>query len=142
MAPEVVLRKLQMLRRLLTDLEPFADVDQGTVTENHYVVERILELLSTVAADLLAHLVAERAEPPSTYRETFRAAGEVGLIPPDLAGELEQSAAMRNVLVHLYEKIDYEIVHAAIPRALRDYRRLIAELEPYAREGGAVGGEG
>lgn len=134
MAPEVVFRKLEMLRRLLTDLEPFADADPERIAESHYAVERILELLGTSAADLVSHLLAERGEAPSSYRETFRRAGEEGLIPSSLAASLEEAAAMRNVLVHLYEHIDYAILHAAVPRALRDFRQLIAELEPHAQD--------
>jgi len=137
MAPEVVLRKLGILRRLLTDLEPYVDADRDRVRRDHYVVERILEVLGTASADLLAHLLAEEeGEAPSSYRETFQAAGERGLIPRPLAAELEKAVAMRNVLVHLYEDIDYEILHAAIPRAAKDYRQLIAELEPRARADG------
>ena len=136
MAPEVVLRKLEILRRLLTDLEPYVDADRERVRKDHYVVERILAVLGTASADLLAHLLAEEGEAPSSYRETFQAAGERSLIPRPLAAELEKAVAMRNVLVHLYEDIDYEILHAAIPRAAKDYRQLIAELEPRARDEG------
>jgi uncharacterized protein YutE (UPF0331/DUF86 family) len=129
-APEVILRKLEMLRRLHADLEPFAEAPLAAVIAEHYKVERILELLATAAADLLQHLLAERGIVAASYRDAFRQAGAAGLITVELAGQLDGAAAMRNVLVHLYEEIDYEVVHASIGDALRDFARLVAELEP------------
>lgn len=51
------------------------------------------------------------------------AAGDRGLIPEDLASGLALSAGLRNVLVHAYEEIDYEIVASSVSRALIDVRR-------------------
>ena len=88
-APEVILRKLGMLRRLLADLGPFADAPLATVIAEHYKVERILELLVTAAADLLQHLLAERGIVAASYRDAFRQAGAAGLISPELASRLD-----------------------------------------------------
>lgn len=73
----------------------------------------------------MSHELAERGIVPGTYRDAFRRAGEEGLIPADLAASLADAAGLRNVLVHLYEDIDYEIVAASIGRAIRDGSRLL-----------------
>ncbi|MGD2115784.1 MAG: DUF86 domain-containing protein [Acidobacteriota bacterium] len=132
MAPEVVTRKLAFLRRLLADLKRYEGSGLDEVETHHYEVERILELLGTTGADLVAHLVGERGETPESYRDAFRRAGALGLIPEELADRLEEAAAMRNVLVHLYDEINLETVHSSIATALADFQRLIGELEPYA----------
>ena len=88
-------------------------------------MERLLELLVQVATDIVAHLVAEKGMTPASYRETFVIAGREGLLPEELAGRLTEAAGMRNVLVHLYEDIDYEIVAASVERALSDFRRFV-----------------
>lgn len=139
MAPEVVLRKLATLRRLLDDLRPFADATRAEVDAEHYRIERILELLATVAADLLQHLLAERGVVADSYRDVFRRAAGEGLIDAALGARLERAAGMRNVLVHLYDGIDLEIVRQAIAPALVDFALLIAALEPLAQPG-AEGG--
>lgn len=135
MAPEVVSRKLAFLRRLLEDLKRYEGSGLEAVEEHHYEVERILELLGTTGADLITHLVGEQGETPESDRDAFRRAGALGLVPEDLADRLEEAAAMRNVLVHLYDEINLETVHASIAPALADFHRLIAELEPYAGGG-------
>jgi uncharacterized protein YutE (UPF0331/DUF86 family) len=51
------------------------------------------------------------------------------LLPPDLAGRLQEAAGMRNVIVHLYQEIDYAILHASIRPALRDFGHFVALFE-------------
>lgn len=134
MAPEVVLRKLKKLRLLLRDLEPFVDVSLEKVVAEHYKVERIFELLATAGADLLQHLLTERDVTATSYRDVFRQAASHGLVDPALARRLEDAAGMRNVLVHLYDEIDFEILHASIGQALDDFTELVAALAPFAQE--------
>lgn len=133
MAPEVVVRKLARLRSLLGELEKHRAASSDEIADDPYRVERLLELLITSAADLLTHLLSERDENPATYRETFRRAGDLGLIDSELSHRLEKAAGMRNILVHLYDTIDYDIVHAAIANALEDFPQLIRDLEPLGR---------
>jgi uncharacterized protein YutE (UPF0331/DUF86 family) len=102
------------------------------VVVEHYKVERILELLATSAADLLQHLLAERGLVASSYRDAFRQAAAAGLLDEPLALRLEEAAGMRNVLVHLYDEIDYAIVHGSIGGALEDFAALVATLAPLA----------
>jgi uncharacterized protein YutE (UPF0331/DUF86 family) len=127
----VLLRKLAYLRRLLRDLGAFAHASQAEVEAQHYTVERIIELLVGAASDLLFHLLAERGVQPASYREAFRLAGREGLLPTDLAEQLQLAAGMRNILVHMYEDIDYAIVHQSIGPLLSDFARFIAAAEQW-----------
>ena len=51
-----------------------------------------------------------------------------------IPARLVNAAGLRNVLVHLYEEIDYEIVAASIGQALDDFEELFRELERRLRE--------
>ena len=75
-----------------------------------YELERLLELIVQVAADILSHVLAERGASPESYRASFELAGEQGLLPTDLASRLARAAGLHNILVHLYEDIDYDII--------------------------------
>jgi uncharacterized protein YutE (UPF0331/DUF86 family) len=129
MAPEVLVRKLGFLRQLLEDLAAFRGASSAEVMREHYKLERIFELLGTTAGDTVQHLLAERGVMPESYRDAFRLAAEHGLLPADLAARLQEVAGMRNVLVHLYERIDLEILRASIEPALQDFHELVAVLE-------------
>lgn len=134
MAPEVILRKLGILHRLVSDLRVHENASLDEVERDHYRLERILELLATSAADLLQHILGEREIIANSYREVFRRAGEERLIDASLAERLENAAAMRNVLVHLYDEINLGILQQSISEALRDFPDLIAALTPLAEE--------
>jgi uncharacterized protein YutE (UPF0331/DUF86 family) len=129
MVPEVFLRKLTYLRQLLADLAPFENAILAQVQAEHYKLERIFELLVMAASDILHHLLAERGITPTTYRDTVHLAAEQGLIPSDLAARLQDAAGMRNVLVHLYEQIDYSILKDSISPALHDFEQFVTLFE-------------
>ncbi len=131
MARDVLLRKLAYLRQLLRDLTPFGQMSRAEIEAHHYTVERILELLVGAAVDLLFHILTERGLAPASYRDAFRLAAQEGLLPGDLAERLQQAAGMRNILVHLYETIDYAILHASIAPALRDFALFVALAEAW-----------
>lgn len=126
MAPDVMARKLLYLRQLLADLEPYREASLAQVKAEHYKVERLLEMLVVTAGDLLNHLLAERGLVAESYRQTFQLAAEEEMLPPPLAERLQQAAGMRNILVHLYEAIDYTILHESIPQALDDFAQFVA----------------
>ena len=137
MAPDVLQRKLVYLRKLLADLEAYRRASPADIVQDHYVIERILELLVVVACDILTHLLAERDIQVASYREAFEAAGDAGLIPSALAESLARAAGMRNILAHLYESIDYAILHESVPKALDDFAALVAAGEEILCGGGA-----
>ncbi|MFO7633039.1 MAG: DUF86 domain-containing protein [Caldilinea sp.] len=128
MAPDVLLRKLHYLRQLLSDLAPYENATLADVEAEHYKLERLLELLVATATDILFHKLAEMDVAPDSYRETFRLAGKHGLLPVDLAERMQNAAGMRNILVHLYEDIDYQILRDSIKPALQDFSQFTAIL--------------
>lgn len=121
MTREVLIRKLAALERFLDDLLPHAGKSAGEVREDPYEIERLLELVVQVATDIVTHDLAERGRTPESFRQAFLRAGEVGLLPEDLAGRLADAAGLRNVIVHMYDEIDYEIVAASVGDALTDF---------------------
>lgn len=136
MTREVLARKLDALERYLDDLERHRGTSPEQLREDPYRVERLLELVIQVAVDILAHELAERDVTPESYRDTFRRAARSDLLPDGLAERLADAAGLRNVLVHLYDEIDYEIVASSVDRALDDldaflelYRTRLSERE-------------
>jgi uncharacterized protein YutE (UPF0331/DUF86 family) len=128
-APDVLLRKLTYLRQLLADLTPYKDATSQQVLADHYKLERIFELLVVTATDILNHKLAERNLTPATFRESYQLAAEQGLLPLDLAERLQDAASMQNLIVHLYERVDYAILRDSINPALHDFSQFVALFE-------------
>ncbi len=129
MAPDVLLRKLTYLRQVLGDLAPYQNASLDEVILDHYKIERIFELLVVAATDILNHLLGERDLVADTYRDTYKLAADQDLLPADLAERLQNAASMRNLIVHLYERIDYKILRNSIEPALRDFEQFVALFE-------------
>lgn len=134
MAHDVLLRKLAYLRQLLADLAPYEHASWQEIQAEHYKIERILELLVMVASDILFHLLAEQNIAASTYRSAFQEAAQQSWLPDDLAERLQQAAGMRNVIVHMYETVDYRILRGAIQPSLADFGQFLAIFEAQLEE--------
>ncbi len=144
MSPEVVVRKLSRLSFYLKDLLPYRDVTFEQFMADHYKVERLLELLLGTASDVVFHLLSMRGEaPPGSYRAAFLRCGEVGIVRDALARNLALGAGLRNILVHEYEEIDYQILYQSIGQMVDDFTSFIDEISdrcslpnPHPRAGG------
>lgn len=129
MSPEVVVRKLSRLSFYLKDLLPYRDVTFEQFMADHYKVERLLELLLGTDSDVVFHLLSMRGEaPPGSYRAAFLRCGETGFVRDALARNLALGAGLRNILVHEYEEIDYQILYQSIGQMVDDFTSFIDEI--------------
>ncbi len=63
------------------------------------------------AIDIANHIIASKKLPrPSTYRESFSILADAQFLSLNLANQLADLAGFRNVLVHIYWKLDMELV--------------------------------
>ncbi|MCX5815828.1 MAG: DUF86 domain-containing protein [Proteobacteria bacterium] len=88
-------------------------------------IEAALALCYHVAAKQLRKV-------PTEYAECFVVLADAGIITPDLSGRLQKMARFRNLLVHMYWKLDYTILYDIIENNLgdlREFMRAIASLE-------------
>lgn len=94
--------------------------------------ERLLELIIQASLDVNRHLLKEvhRLE-PRTDEEVFIASIEVGILSEEIGVKLSKAAKFRNVLAHLYDKIDPQKVVVNIAPVLQDYPTYISQISNY-----------
>ena len=121
--------RLAKLEELLGRLRKLAEVDRETFLGDPAVqaqAERWMQLAAEACLDLAQHLIASQGlRTPATYREAFQILGEEGVLPRELARQMEGWAGLRNVLVRLYLDVDYEELFAILTQDL-------GQLEAYA----------
>ncbi len=89
---------------------------------------RLLVAIEAALA-LCYHISAKRLHKvPEEYAGCFGLLRDAGIIPDDLTGRLQQMARFRNLLVHMYWKIDYGQVYEVIRNNLRDLRAFAAAV--------------
>lgn len=136
--PDVLTTRLSLLRELLEDLDSIGATSADRITEDRVLrraVERLLTQVVDVAVDVNSHVVATTlGRTPSDYRDSFRLAASAGLLTDELAGRLELSVGLRNILVHEYVRADLAIVAAAVPVAGREYREYLRAASTWLNE--------
>lgn len=82
-----------------------------------------LLVAAEAALALCYHVSARRlSKVPEDYAGCFTLLRDAGLIDPELADRLGRMARFRNLLVHMYWKIDYDRVYDVIAHDLDDLR--------------------
>jgi uncharacterized protein YutE (UPF0331/DUF86 family) len=81
--------------------------------------------------DIAEHLVAEHGwSAPDSAAEAFRTLAEKKVVSPELAERMVQAAGMRNAILHEYDEIDWQRIHAALmdPSRLQEF---VASVQRY-----------
>jgi len=59
---------------------------------------------------------------PDEYAACFRILADAGIIEENLSVNLQKMARFRNLLIHMYWKIDYEMLYNTIQNDLKDLK--------------------
>jgi uncharacterized protein YutE (UPF0331/DUF86 family) len=96
--------------------------DRNLVT----LTERHLQVALQAAIDIAVQIVAEdSAETPEDYASAFLALGRIGVVDGAVAQRLASAAKLRNILVHMYLKVD--------PQKLWDALQNLDDLDAFAQ---------
>jgi uncharacterized protein YutE (UPF0331/DUF86 family) len=68
-------------------------------------------------------LAGTEKAPPATMGETFEKLTELGCINNELMVRMKKAVGFRNIAIHGYDKIDYEIVFQIIHKNLTDFKQ-------------------
>ena len=124
---------LRELDESLSDWEryQFISLDElHTDRDKRNMVLHALLVSIQAAIDIANHLIAERKlRKPTTYRESFEILREESLLPNDLAEKLVELAGFRNVLVHVYWRLDIDVVHTIVQRNLDSLRSFVHTIK-------------
>ncbi len=125
MDSEVVEQKLESLRRCVQRVADKCPADAETLTREvdlQDIVTLNLSRAVQMCVDIAAHLIASAEIPaPATMGQTFELLGQKGLIAADLAVRLQRAVGFRNIVIHNYEIIDWQVVHALARDHLGDF---------------------
>ncbi|MDN5862150.1 MAG: DUF86 domain-containing protein [Salinisphaera sp.] len=126
MDPVILSEKLESLRNCVRRLEakraPSA-VALHTDVDRQDIIALNLTRAVQLCVDIATHLLAATEEPvPATMGQAFEGLEHRGVIDPALCQRMQAAVGFRNIAVHRYEEIDWDIVHAITWRHLDDFR--------------------
>jgi len=76
-----------------------------------------------ICVDIATHIIAHtEAEPPNTMAGAFDTLSNLGTLEPALAQRMKNAVGFRNIAVHTYQAIDWQIVYSICKDHLDDFR--------------------
>jgi uncharacterized protein YutE (UPF0331/DUF86 family) len=122
---EVVEQKLESLRRCLRRIETKCPTDASTLAADidlQDIISLNLSRAVQISVDIGAHLIAGmEVPPPDTMGQTFDLLAQEGVLNIELASSLKKAVGFRNIAVHNYENINWNIVHSIVKYHLVDF---------------------
>jgi uncharacterized protein YutE (UPF0331/DUF86 family) len=111
--------------------------DKSKITLNDYlkdedtqdVVERRFQTAIESCLNVGNHLISVfDLKMPEDYASVFYSLAKGKIISVQLAEEMADLARFRNLLVHLYWKLDHKSIHAKIKKRISSLRKFLKEI--------------
>lgn len=131
----ILTEKLESLRRCIQRIEAKTPVD-GDLLAKDMDLQDILVLNLTravqISVDIGSHIISDSEQmTPQTMGDVFTVLFEMGVIAPQTRDQLKKAVGFRNIAVHQYEAINWEIVYAICEHSMDDFRRFAIEICGY-----------
>lgn len=128
MRPEVI-DKLELLEGYITILRDLQQYSFEEIEKNYVIkgaVERYLQISLESMLDIGEIIISmEKIKRPQSYKEIFRTLGENGILPEAFARKIEPSAGFRNILVHMYAKVETNRLYENLQNGVEDMELFI-----------------
>lgn len=132
----IIAEKLESLRRCVQRIEDKTPRDVGSLIRDIDLQDILVVNLTRavqISVDIGSHIISSANQPmPQTMGDVFTKLQELGAISLDTGEQLKKAVGFRNIAVHSYEAINWEIVYAICRNSLRDFRQFAQEISKYA----------
>lgn len=113
------------MRRCLRRIETKCPADVVALTVDldlQDIISLNLSRAVQISVDIGAHLIAGmEVSPPDTMGQTFDILAQQGVLSSALAENLKNAVGFRNIAVHNYESINWNIVYSIVKFHLVDF---------------------
>lgn len=124
---DIVEAKLESLRRCVERIAGKTPSSPDRLAHDPDLQDIIalnLQRAVQLCVDLAAHVIADTdAKAPATMADNFTSLKETNVITPALADRMMKAVGFRNIAVHSYQTIDWNIVYQICTRHLDDFRQ-------------------
>jgi uncharacterized protein YutE (UPF0331/DUF86 family) len=128
----VIEEKAESLRRCLSRIEskkPFTREELFSNWDLQDILSLNLERAVQMAVDIGTLVIAEiDISIPSTMAETFDILYSKKIISETTKAQLKKAVGYRNLAIHEYDKVDWNIVFAITHQHLEDFRNFLKQI--------------
>ncbi|MGB9750193.1 MAG: type VII toxin-antitoxin system HepT family RNase toxin [Caldisericia bacterium] len=129
---DLIYKKLNEINEILNLLEEYKKLSLEEFLNDREVVDAIkYRFIKIIEAcmNICNHIVVKKYNIiPETYGDCFKILGEKNLINKNLANNLVKMVRFRNLLIHLYSKVDDSEVYKILKENLDDVKNFVKEV--------------
>ena len=125
----VIENKVSLIKKYLKILQRYQKYSKKEIVKNVDIrgaTERYLYLVVQATIDLAGAIISfKNLRKPTTMSESFYILNEEKIINSDITEMLIKMTGFRNVIVHDYEEINYDIVYDVLKNRLKDIEKFL-----------------
>jgi uncharacterized protein YutE (UPF0331/DUF86 family) len=129
---ELIEQKIESLRRCVERVRqkcPATPAALASDPDAQDILTLNLTRAIQLCVDIGAHLIATADNPaPGTMGQTFDVLTDMGVISGELALRMKKAVGFRNIAVHNYEAINWQIAHLIATRHMQDFTAFAAAV--------------
>lgn len=129
---EFIRQKIKLADEYLLEMKKFLQVDDEMIVadlKNRYSLERVFLLLVEEMIDINNYFIKElNLNPVDDLKSSFIVLGEFGILPLDFAQKIAPLGGVRNILIHQYEKIDFNLFLAKLRQNISDFEEYLKHI--------------
>jgi len=133
-----VIDKLELLEGYIAVLKDLQQYSFEEIEKNYVLrgaVERYLQISLECMLDIGETIISmEKIKRPQSYKEIFRTLGENGILPEAFARKIEPAAGFRNILVHMYVKVEVDKLYENLQNGVEDMEVFIEYIARFLAE--------
>lgn len=109
------------------------DLQKNSILQNG--VLHLLQVAIEICLDIANHFIADEGwRSPTSNRDAFQVLFEQGVLEEELLKKCQNMAGFRNILVHMYEKIDLSAVYTIVKKNLGDFDTYSRAIKNYLEQ--------
>ena len=128
----LIAQKIESLTHCLKRIETKKPDEMNTLLNDYDIQDIIsvnLERSIQICVDIAAIVISEKnLKTANTMAGCFMALETAKILPPDLSLKMQKSVGFRNVSVHEYKSIDWELVFDIITNHLVNFKQYIKAI--------------
>ena len=100
-----------------------------------HATERQLQIAAQAVVDISTHIIAHKHwGAPESYTEAISIIASNHVIDTDLAKDLKELVKLRNLIVHLYLKIDSALLYTNLARYIKSLETFVVSMKQFIKE--------
>ncbi|MBD3408215.1 MAG: DUF86 domain-containing protein [Candidatus Lokiarchaeota archaeon] len=115
------------------NLQNYSDMEHDdfkTSERNRKSVTKTIENIAQAIIDIGSHIAAQKQWGiKDTYREIIELLAEKGVISKSVGERLKELVSMRNLLIHQYLDIDYDLIWSILPQLIKDSEEFVDSIQ-------------